>query len=243
MQTVFKLVISLVLVFAVSPLCLNAQEPVQKQVLSDSSDTVTAGYYSAGKLSDIDPDLAPYNIRAGVNIFGVEGSYQPYYGVPRSGQMQSAAPGDDADQKKGFPLDGQRFTDNGNNTVTDNATGLIWIKDHTAVSAGGYALGSAFSWEKAFLAVEAINQEKYSGYSDWRLPNVKELQSIVDYGSFEPAINSAFFPNTKSEFYWTSTTYGPNPEAAWAVSFNNGYVDGDLHRKTQENFIRPVRGP
>ena len=64
------------------------------------------------------------------------------------------------------------FVDNGDGTITDHATGLMWAQDDSGVG---------FNWEEALALVEQKNSENYMGYSDWRLPNVKELQSIVDY--------------------------------------------------------------
>jgi hypothetical protein len=104
------------------------------------------------------------------------------------------------------------FVDNGDLTVTDNATGLMWAKDDS---------GSAMPWLQALAFVQKMNDENYLGYSDWRLPNAKELQSIVDYRNSpeyndKPAIdvdyfNSTSFTNEEGEldygYYWTGTTH------------------------------------
>jgi hypothetical protein len=79
-------------------------------------------------------------------------------------------------------------------------------------------------------------------HNDWRLPNVRELQSIVDYGRMEPAIDPVF--SGLSEFYWTSTSYAEAPDDAWGVGFNVGYVGirvklGDFDFSF--NFVRAVR--
>jgi hypothetical protein len=65
----------------------------------------------------------------------------------------------------------------------------------------------------------------YAGHRDWRLPNVKELQSIVDYSKVNPA--SSVPGSTAAEFYWSSSTYAGSPSFAWGVNFNDGNVNND----------------
>ena len=62
------------------------------------------------------------------------------------------------------------------------------------------------------------------GYSDWRLPNRNELQSIVDYSRYNPAIDTTYFPGTVASYYWSSTTYAYSTSIAWNVYFGYGYV-------------------
>ena len=83
----------------------------------------------------------------------------------------------------------------------------------------------------------------YAGYTDWRLPNVRELMSIVDYGAAAaPRINTTAFPGAVSDYYWTSTTYVPTTTNAWYVYFNSGSVYYNL--KTTSSYVRCVRaGP
>ena len=96
--------------------------------------------------------------------------------------------------QKGFS--GTRFHDNGNFTVTDNATQLMWQKcsvsgsepdDSCSSFPGIYPWDEVEGTEDAFTKVAELNQSGFAGYTDWRLPNVKELQSIVDYGQEWPA--------------------------------------------------------
>ncbi len=103
------------------------------------------------------------------------------------------------------------FVDNNDSTVTDRATGLMWMK---ADSRGG------MNWEEALAWVQTKNAAAYLGYSDWRLPNAKELQSIVDYTrspatSSSAAIDPVFFASSigggEYPFYWTSTTHREGP--------------------------------
>lgn len=111
------------------------------------------------------------------------------------------------------------FTDNGDpstgsgqaGTITDNATGLMWAQDDS---------GEGLNWEEALAWVEQQNDANYLGYNDWRLPNVKELQSIVDYArspdttdsaAIDPLFNATLITNEAGEpdypFYWSSTTH------------------------------------
>jgi hypothetical protein len=99
------------------------------------------------------------------------------------------------------------FVDNGDGTITDAATGLMWTKSDS---------GAKRNWEQAFSYAEKL---EYAGYDDWRLPNAKELQSIVDYTRAPdavdsvnrgPAINPIFDLTEPESWFWTSTTHGDN---------------------------------
>jgi hypothetical protein len=77
------------------------------------------------------------------------------------------------------------------------------------------------------------------GYSDWRLPNIKELSSIVDDTVFNPAINAKYFPATRSSWYWSSTTFSNVTTRAWAVYFVDGNIN--YNSKTGSFAVRCVR--
>lgn len=146
----------------------------------------------------------------------------------------------------GTPPLGGRFTNTlgTSNSVTDNGTGLIWIKNPAAIGTiGGYDFASTMSWEHAFAAVAALNAANngagYDGSNKWRLPNVRELQSIVDYGRANPSIDTSFF-TSQSCNYWSSTTYFDRTGDAWSVGFWDGYVDG-CSKVDIEFYVRPVR--
>jgi len=120
------------------------------------------------------------------------------------------------------------FEDNRNGTITDRITQLVWQKQDE---------GTTAVWEDAITVCEKLSLGRYS---DWRLPNVKELRSIVDSGTYAPAIYAGYFPNTQSNSYWSSTTYVASPDAAWHVNFWHGEVAGSL--KGNALFVRCVRG-
>lgn len=123
-----------------------------------------------------------------------------------------------------------RFINNGDGTVTDPETGLMW----------GKTFPQEMNWKDADQACKDLN---FAGYKDWRLPTVKELFSIVDHtkgaGDNEPAIDIAFFPDTKCSRYWTSTPTAWDTSGVWCVGFGSGGVA--TSGKGSRNYVRPVR--
>lgn len=103
------------------------------------------------------------------------------------------------------------FIDNGNGTVTDTTTGLTWQQEIDINEP------AVFSEASQFCANLVL-----AGSTDWRLPRVKELISIVDYRLTNPAIDDRFFPNTNNGFYWTTTPDGINPSLFRIIAFSNG---------------------
>jgi hypothetical protein len=121
------------------------------------------------------------------------------------------------------------FMDNGNGTVTDTYTGLIWQQ-----------ASSYFTriWAQALVDCEDLS---LGGYTDWRLPTIKELRSLVDYSRYSPAINTMYFPDTNSSCYWASTTYASYALVAWVVDFDSGN-DSSSHKPYGSYYVRAVRG-
>ena len=126
------------------------------------------------------------------------------------------------------------FTDNGDGTITDQATGLMWMKCDSGHLKAGLGKDGRLNWQQALQWAENLD---YAGYSDWRLPNAKELQSIVDYSrspdvTKSPAINPVFevasFLNEAGvvdyPFYWTGTSHVSHrgADAAVYVAFGRG---------------------
>jgi hypothetical protein len=119
---------------------------------------------------------------------------------------------------RGNPTYGKNdFYDNGDGTISDRATGLMWEQTDS---------GIGMDWAAALAWVQARNTEKYLGYTDWRLPNAKELHSIVDYThapsvTHSPAIDPIFqttqLANGEFPYYWTSTTHQDGPPERQAV--------------------------
>lgn len=124
-------------------------------------------------------------------------------------------PNSQADVTAGAP-NGESYTDNGDGTVTDNVTGLMWQQ---AVPSTNY------TWANAAAYCPTLT---LAGHSDWRLPSVIELVSIVDLGQSSPSINGTYFPNTPGNSFWSSSPVAGSPSYAWGVDFyygDTGYVD------------------
>jgi hypothetical protein len=88
-------------------------------------------------------------------------------------------------------------------------------------------------------ALDACAELCTGGYSDWRLPTIQELLSLVDYSRHSPAIATEYFPDCKSDWYWSATSYGPESGCAWVVSFDQGY--SGLDDRCSANYVRAVR--
>jgi len=119
------------------------------------------------------------------------------------------------------------FTDNGDGTVTDSNTGLMWQQ----------AEAGSMIWEDAITYSEDLS---LAGYNDWRLPNIKELRSIIDDSLYNPAIETNYFPDAHASSYWSSTTFAGNSSDAWYVDFYSGVVSN--YGKSNDNYVRCVRG-
>ena len=125
------------------------------------------------------------------------------------------------------------FVDNGDGTITDTSTGLMWEK---------LAPSTTYFWPQAKDYCENLTLGEKS---DWRLPTRNELQTIVDYSRIKPSIDTTFFPDTAgvSDYdYWSSTMYANDPdetERVWYVNFYSGYIN--YTGKRNYNFVRAVR--
>ena len=112
--------------------------------------------------------------------------------------------------------------DSANGTVTDTRTGLMWDRCARGLSGVGCATGTAsiFTWQAALNAAATIGT--YKGYNDWRLPNLKELRSLVEECRINPSINEFAFPNTPSLFFWSGSPDAGGAANAWGVNFASG---------------------
>jgi len=122
--------------------------------------------------------------------------------------------GQDGEYQMGVTGPSTRFTDHGDGTVTDNLTGLMWTWDAQQIS------GTTI-WSEA---ITACNDLDHATYTDWRLPNVRELLSLIDYVEITPALPLGHpFLNVLSDVYWTSTTAPFNSDHAFYVHIGIGY--------------------
>ncbi len=129
------------------------------------------------------------------------------------GGIESAAPRKEkklAQEKAGEKLK-QKFEDNGNGTVSDNDTKLMWQQGEN---------DKEMTWKSAITYCKNL---PLAGYNDWRLPSIDELKSIIDLKE-KPTINKMYFPNVNSSLYWSSTTNASGSSYAWHVYFHYGYV-------------------
>ena len=152
--------------------------------------------------------------------------------LPKTGQTTPYAAGDDGDLQEGVAWPSPRFTNNGDGTVTDNLTGLMWAQNAN--------LDGAKTWANALTYVTALN---LAGHADWRLANVNELESLINAQEASSAtwLNTQGFTDVQAATYWSSTTYGNNTLNAWVVHIGDGYVVAS-NPKTWTFYLWPVRG-
>ena len=122
-----------------------------------------------------------------------------------------------------------RFLDNGDGTVTLPALGLMFSQATiTEVGVTQHQAG------------DLCRELRLAGHDDWRLPSDHELLALVDRSRHNPAIDTTFFPDTKPDWYWTSTICAWSPALAWLVSFGYGYCSYD-YRDSSFGLVRAVR--
>ena len=148
--------------------------------------------------------------------------------LPKTGQTTSYFTGDDGDLRIGVAWPDPRFTVEAD-CVTDNLTGLMWVREPERIT---------LTWEDALTYA---NKLTLCGYSDWRLPNRKELRSLINYGEANTAtwLNAQGFSNVQPNWYWSSTTSASYTDGAWVVDMWGGYVEFDP--KVNKYLVWPVR--
>jgi formylglycine-generating enzyme required for sulfatase activity len=186
--------------------------------------------------------------------------------VPQTGQtlcynssgevIPCAGTGQDGDLKMGVVWPSPRFLDNGDQTVTDKLTGLIWAKDanlmktrdpsfdadYAPVFSWESSNDGAVTWQHALNYIKKLNAENYQGHNDWRLPNINELKSLVNQGQSYPAtwLNGQGFSNVQSGYYRSSSSYAGSTESAWVVDVYGGGLG--IFNKAYNYYVWPVRG-
>jgi len=154
--------------------------------------------------------------------------------VARTGQTKSYAPGDDGDLQMGVAWPTPRFVvDKTGDCVTDNLTGLMWAKNANI----------SVNLITGFEAIDICEKLELGGYDDWRLPNIKELQSLMDYSM--QTLPKEPFVNTQGGLgYWSGTLTSPAqpPYSVWGVN-GEGYVTGNtMDGSRYKHYVWPVRG-
>jgi len=228
--------------------------------------TAPAGYYDGGdrvsatdaQVAALDTDVVTDNIKNTVTIFGVIGTYEGESTAPvaKTGQtptvpLNLAPDGSDGNLQKGVAWPSpKRFSNNGDGTVTDNLTGLIWLQDAECFGLRTWA--TALS-DCNGLASGTCSLNDSSIATDWRLPNVKELQSLIDFAYYNPALSNDAgtghwttgddsFTGVQWNKYWSSTTTASDPSnKAFAVDLGSGDVLNS-HKRDATHYVWPVRG-
>lgn len=184
------------------------------------------------------------NSVSGANFAAYDGTNPPV-ALAATGQTVSYGPGDDGALKMGAAWPETRFTDNLNGTVTDNLTGLTWLKNAGCLPPA--------AWSEAIASVNALASGA-CGLSDgstagtWRMPNLVELESLIDASAATPPVNGASpFANVSTGLYWTSTTYFGGDEGSpqvWAIRMSDGsYInDGKQNLRAASNAVWAVKG-
>jgi hypothetical protein len=137
-----------------------------------------------------------------------------------------------------------QFTDNGDGTVTDTATGLMWKRclEGYTYSGGVCTLTTVttVNWDGEEGALSLVNSPNFAGHTDWRLPNIKELQSIVEEQCYSPAVNLEIFPDTPAAEVWSNSPMATSPSTlVWIIDFSQG--DMIYKDKTSNYNVRLVR--
>ncbi len=138
-----------------------------------------------------------------------------------------------------------RFNDNGNGTVTDTVTQMMWMRCSIGQSwTGSTCAGGAtpMTWQGAMDAADALNKQGgFAGHADWRMPRIPELAAIAERQCANPRTNITIFPNTAATFYWTaSNRHGKgNEDQAFMLSFGPEGTGGG--QKTEKHLARLVR--
>jgi hypothetical protein len=147
----------------------------------------------------------------------------------RGGDVQPAQNGR---PQRGVPRSSERFHDNSNETITDTLTGLMWAKNANLP-------GSRITW---FQAAEFCSSLTLGGYTDWRLPDLNELKSLINDDEPDSAawLNRQGFTNVQSYDYWSASTRPTDPIGVWLVHMRNGNVYNG-YKSHNIYYVWPVR--
>lgn len=211
---------------------------------------VFMGWYWTSTTAAIDSAYAWYIHMEGARMFyGRKNQYYLVWPVrgegdsllPRTGQSRCfdaegcvipcKGSGQDGERQAGCPWPVPRFKDDGE-SVVDMLSGLRWLTNADLS-------GKPLNWSEAFDTVRELNENQDSGRSCWRLPNINELESLVDCANCNPALPAGHFFGNVREVYWSSTTSFFETDWAWALYLHKGAL-GVGHKKKANFFVWPV---
>jgi hypothetical protein len=208
------------------------------------------GQFAGALLAGVYLNVIDFIARANASVTGANfvayDTKTSLVSLPATGQSTSYVAGDDGALQKGIARPSQRFTDNADGTATDSLTGLIWLKDAGCMTPAVWATALI---EVNQLASGSCSLSDGSKTGQWRLPNLVELEGVIDVSASNPALTSGnSFTNVSNATYWSSTSYfggqGGSPDA-WAIRMNDGrYMNDSVTnvKATSVNQVWAVRG-
>lgn len=150
--------------------------------------------------------------------------------------------GQDGELQTGVAEPSPRFTvDGSGNCVTDNLTGIMWTQNANLPAGAGAASTGTVTWQQA---LDFANSLQLCGFDDWRLPNRKELSSLVNYNLANNAtvLNTLGFSGVEANYlYWSSSSYASSAVNAWIVDMRNGGVSHITKSDNTYIYVWPVR--
>jgi len=175
--------------------------------------------------------------------------------LPQTGQFYNYYPGDDGGLDAGTPWPSPRLVDNGDESVTDRLTGLMWAQDANLMLTRDpdfdtltWVDGSV-TWIRALDYIAKLNSENYLGYNDWRMPNRNEMTSLIDFGFDDFALPEKnpftnLYGYNAEGYYWTSTTRADETDQAWVIILYDGLMGNGnklVYEKNKDRHVWPVR--
>lgn len=160
--------------------------------------------------------------------------------------ISCAGTGQDGDLQTGAAWPSPRFINNGNETIKDNLTGLTWTSQANAPGPAACSPGTSKTWQNALSHITCLNNNNYKGFSDWRLPNRKELLSLVNLEASDHIgwLSSSGFtdlPGGSVGYYWISTTASLNVSTAWIIEMLYPALNNNAIKASQSFRVWPVR--
>jgi len=222
---------------------------VTRVYFGGTSDSAMPGDYNGDGADDVAifrPDSGLWSVRDVTRVYfgsptdvAISPGKARIRGLLKTGQTYQYYTGDDGTYQKGVAFNYLASDPAGNGEIvtTDKVTGLMWASDGNGA---GCCSGGTRTWNQAIDWAEGLT---FAGYSDWRLPNIRELQSLVYFCNYSPSIDPIFFPNTRVDPYWSGSTYADylaSPNSAWVVSFYDGRMVSN--GKPLTCYVRAVRG-